>query len=303
MLIPTTFECRPTAPGLSPRSLPDELMIDWVGFPAGSTASIYLPGADADEVLDAAGRLYGGQYLTRGDAYTVICEAANVSYIPIPSGSASNYAGLLTVDLPPKSADRGTGTVIVRQITSVQADRDTIRAVSQRRRVLSSFQVAVPIEPAEQLLEPEERLFAFFQWILSTLNSGDRWYPVIERYVCQLGNRVETLGGNPVAIPPSPVGAIPTKPGHHPGGGHHPPGAPGERSGKIESLIYDRFGDFVGFILRDDLGADLSYHTRERHLAELARWTWQSQFRVTVISSAQAPAVPVRMLLHAPPAV
>ena len=60
MRVPMSFECRPTAPSLPSASLPDELMIDWVGVPSGATASIFLPAASAADIVKTAGRLYGG---------------------------------------------------------------------------------------------------------------------------------------------------------------------------------------------------------------------------------------------------
>ena len=117
-----------------------------------------------------------------------------------------------------------------------------------RRKVLGSFQLTVPFGTADALLEPEERLLAFFRWILSTLDSGDRWRPVIERYVCEIILRVKGFGGDPSKIPPSPVGAIPSK--SPPGVGPGSVAGKVESTGKIEGLLYDRFGDFEEFILR-----------------------------------------------------
>src|SRR5271168_1481794 len=39
-----TFDLKPTVAALRADQKPDELMIDWSGLPAGSRASIYLPG-------------------------------------------------------------------------------------------------------------------------------------------------------------------------------------------------------------------------------------------------------------------
>jgi hypothetical protein len=299
MRVPTTFECRPTAPNLPSTSLPDELMIEWVGIPNGATASIFLPAASADDIVKTAGQLYGGQRLTRSDPFTVECDANNVTYIPIPSGSLSDYAGLLTLDVPSGISGSGPRRVIARQITNAAPSRDSVRRSQVRRKVLGSFQLTISVDTAQTLLEPEERLLAFFRWILLTLASGDRWRPVIERYVGEIVIRVKVFGGDPTAIPPSQVGAIPSRPVS--AGGQPPVAGQVGTTGKIERLTYDRFGDFEGFVLLSDSGAWLSFHTRQRHFAELARWAWRSQIRVTIFAPDHEPREPDRILLHAPP--
>jgi hypothetical protein len=281
-------------------SLPDELMIDWTGVPKGAIASIFLPAADADGILKKAASLYGGQNLTRTDAHTLVCEANNLTYIPIPAGSISNYAGLLTLDIP-SGISVGPCKVIARQVTNGTApNRD--RRIPAPRRVLGAFQLTVAVGTARTLLEPEERLLAFFRWILSTLAVGDRWHPVIQRYVGEIALRVKVFGGDPGIIGPSQVGAIPRKPASPSGaGGPSHPSSESERSGKIEGLVYDRFGDFEGFVLHTDCGAKVTFHTRERHFAELAKWAWSAQMRVTVFARDNQPRVPERIVLHTPP--
>ena len=62
----STFDLKPTtAPD---GAKPDELMINWTTLPVGSTASLYLPGVSADDILAAAAKLNGYQPLTRLDA-------------------------------------------------------------------------------------------------------------------------------------------------------------------------------------------------------------------------------------------
>jgi hypothetical protein len=275
-------------------------MIDWMGIPKGSTGSIFLPAADARAIQGRAKSLYGGQILTTSDAHTLVCEANNVTYIPIPSGASSYYAGLLTLEVPQGTRVKAC-KVIARQVTDA-APSERIRGVGIRRKILGSFQLGIEIEDARTLLSSEERLLAFFRWILSTLSVGDRWYQVILRYVGEISERVRQFGGNPGIIAPSPAGAIPGTPISHPspGKGHTSQGQL-EETGKIGGLIYDRFGDFEGFNLLTEHGARVTYHTRERHLAKLAGWAWRAQILVTVFTDNAEPRVPDRIVLHAPP--
>jgi hypothetical protein len=297
--IPQTFECRPTPAGLPDTGLPDELMIDWTGIPGGATVLFYLPAVSADVILEMAGRLYGAQHFTRRDDHTVACAVTGVTYLPIPVGGVSDYAGLLTLELPPGMPVGQRAEAIIRQLTSsspapVTAEAGLAMLLAPVRRVLGAFQMSIPIEPPGSLLEPEERSLAFFRWILTTLEAGNRWYPVIERYIAEISLRVEGLGGNPALIDPSPVGAVGPEPRPEPRSGRI------RRTGKIERLIYDRFGDFEGFTLETDTGSEATFYSRERRMAELARWAWQARIRATVLAPHREPQIPVQIVLHAP---
>ena len=52
--------------------------------------------------------------------------------------------------------------------------------------------------------------------------------------------------------------------------------------GKIERLIYDRFGDFEAFTLESASGQVRRFESREPHLAELALRAWREHWRVEV---------------------
>ncbi len=102
---PQTFDIRPSAPLLEQAGIlvsrPDELMIDWGTIPAGSVANIFWPQVNAAEVLALAARLYGSQTLSTTETHTIQCKiTGGVTYVPIPSGTGENFAGLFTVELP-----------------------------------------------------------------------------------------------------------------------------------------------------------------------------------------------------------
>jgi hypothetical protein len=123
----------------------------------------------------------------------------------------------------------------------------------------------------------------------------------MERYVQEIAPRVKAFGGDPARIGPSPTGQL---------GPHHPPHRqpepfPGPRpgqvayTGKIERLIYDRFGDFEGFVLRTDHDAEQQFRSREDRLAELARWAWQARITTTVLADEHEPYLAIRLDMHA----
>lgn len=92
-------------------------MIDWGNTPAGSYATLYLPAAKTNDILRLAGRNYRSHNLTRLDAHTLQCETGGITYIPIPPGEGSNYAGMLSVDLPGTVRKGEAYTVGVHQVT------------------------------------------------------------------------------------------------------------------------------------------------------------------------------------------
>jgi len=52
--------------------------------------------------------------------------------------------------------------------------------------------------------------------------------------------------------------------------------------GKIESLVYDNFGDFEAFTVKNARGDIRRFDSREPHIAELTRRAWQERTRVLV---------------------
>jgi hypothetical protein len=298
--VPQTFEIKPTLPTLGKGVKPDELMIEWNGVPAGSTAEIYLPRVSADTVLAMAGALYTSHLLTRVDAHTLRCPAAGVTYIPIPPGTGITYAGLLTLDLPAGIRRGETYTAVVRQITSVVSfgkfdnsigddttAKDKKSELRQWRRTTGVFKLTIPVSTKELLLEREEQYLSIMKWVSAAIPATSRWYLIMRRYLSQIGGRVTYMGGNPSAIPASDTGLwkIPL-PAPHPHREHR-------FVGKIESLIYDRFGDFEGFTLETMAGESKRFESRERGIEELAKRAWQDRLRVLVLvepHQAQRPA-------------
>jgi hypothetical protein len=300
--IPHTLDLRPTPAALSPHVAADELMIQWGNVPAGSTATIYVPGVSAQQVLDAATRLYPREHLTKVDDHTLRCPAAGVTWMPIPRGAKANLAALLTVDLPPTVRKGEVYKVVARQVTS-SVLADVGRGQRERqggavgtfrvRRVLGSFQLTIPVSTEEALLEPEERLLAIMRWIEQEIPPHDRWLPVISRYVRQIAERVRGFGGDPGKILPSPSGSIPLPTV----GKHHDL----EFTGKVTGLVYDRFGEFEGFLVLSYSGHERSFRSTEQEVESLIRRAWDERITLTVFFHHSNPHTPVSIVLRRPP--
>jgi hypothetical protein len=225
----TTFEIRATPVPPTSSQPPDELMIDWGNVPAGTMALIYLPGVDADQVLDMASRMYSRRRLSRLDDHTVQCQAGGITYIPVPYASKINFAGLLLLDLPRDLRRRQAFNVVVRQITNAfpvlitrqglepaaeaqpAASRENTAAVAVPRptrwkKVIGAFQLTMPVYERATLLVKEERILSVMLWIAEAIPADSRWYQVFQRYLQEIGWRVTVFGGDPGVILPSPTG-------------------------------------------------------------------------------------------------
>jgi len=288
--ISNTFELKPTQTKQQVLG-PDELMIDWGNTPAGSMARIYLPTVSADEILELAAKRYSAAKLTRVDDHTVECEVHRVTYIPIPLGPRLNHTGLLTVDLP-QGVERGQlFNIVVRQIGDVS--RRTTR-IPRSKRVIGTFQTSIPVQSKEEMLEPERRLLSVLRWIQESIPSQDRWSAVFGRYVNEIAQRVRGLGDFDAQITPSPTGHW-QRPQPYPSG--HMPEERVAFSGKVSGLVYDRFGDFEGFLLDTEEGVR-SFRCSEHEVEELVHRAWTERIAVTVLAGPHDLDRPMSIILR-----
>jgi hypothetical protein len=296
----------------------DELMFAWGNTPAGSTASIYLPGVAAAEILALASGLYPYHTLSAQDPYTITTPTGPVTFVPIPRNTGL-LAGLLTVDLPPKVRRGDLYTIVVRQLTDAikfgetpyqkpserdgtkakaSAARERAPATLRWRRVLGAFQINLRIHTKEILLAPEEHRLALFRWISENILPENRWYPVMRRYIAQLAGRVAGFGGDPDDIPPSPTGNVPYP---KPSDGGEEDREFHETTGKVSGLVFDHFGDFEGFVLESDLGEFHRFHSRERKVLEIVRDALEDRSWVTVVREQKRRDQVRTIILRIPP--
>jgi murein tripeptide amidase MpaA len=306
----TTFEIRPTPIGLPPGQMPDELMIDWGDTPPGSIAEIYLPALKAADVLAMAARMYTSHGLTRIDEHTLQCKTGGISYVPVPPGGSIGYAGLLSVGLPEHLPHGTAYTVAVRQVTNAFGQRTpppppspgiaTRRQAEppqiEWRQVVGAFQLTIPVRAKATLLEREERDYSVLLWIAEAIPRHNRWHPVFRRYLQRIAGRVTAFGGNPVHILPSPTGEGKHRPDKRGG-----PEARRASTGKIAGLLFDRFGNFEGFLLDTEDG-ERRFTSREKDVAELAERVWRERLRITVWAERDEPHRLLSIIVREPPA-
>jgi len=219
--IPINLEIRPTATAAtSPNESPDELMFQWKDTPKGTTATLYLPGVDAANILAMAQSMYGIHRLEQVDEHTLRFPATGTSYMPVPPAIEGGCVGLLALDLPEGVRKGQEFHIVVRQITDTQGEPPVIiespkieaspiaadaRAVYWRK-VLGTFQLTVPVQDKETMLETEDRRLSVLRWIQKSIPENDRWRPVFDQYVTETANRVDALGGNSAEVKASPSG-------------------------------------------------------------------------------------------------
>jgi hypothetical protein len=308
--IPQTFDVRPSPPIAQKTgdllNYPDELMIDWGNTPAGATANIYWPQVDAAQVLQLASRFSNTQLLSAPDANTIKCTVGKcVTYVPIPAGSGQGFAGLFTVDLPPTVTTGQEFNIIVRRITTRRyqeiyvATKRSAAAMSNSvgvtnwRYVVGTFQIKIPVTTKEVILFPEENTLAILKWRLQSMSPTNRWYPVLQRYVSYIAARVDGLGGDSTTIAPSLQG-VPAK-----GEGRR-----GDRigyTGKVCGLVYDRFGDFEGFLLVTEAGEERCFRSRENEVRELVHRAWVERIVITVFVHPHELHCPASVVLRRAP--
>lgn len=297
--VPQTIDVRPSAPAQSTGrrgilSYPDEMMIDWGRTPVGSVASIYWPEASAASVVNLAQQLYPAQTLTATDAHTIQCTVeSTVTYIPIPRGTGGSYAGLMTIDLPATVRYGNEFDVLVQRITTKQvvkqrnpndsstqltggADDAALGDQPFWRYVSGSFLARISVQKENTILPADENLLAILKWRLTLVGAGNRWYPVLLRYISYLSGRIDGMGGNASAIPPSPTGYQPPSTGPVEHAREHC------YTGKVIGIRYDRFGDFEGFIMLSETGHEHWFRGREHEVEEVIRRAWIERTRISV---------------------
>jgi hypothetical protein len=295
--IPSTFEIKRTKPNPKAANGFDELLVDFRDIPAGSTASVYMPGADPAGIVNMANQLYSKHNLTVSDN-TLHFPAKGITFIPMPHGEGPDFAGLLTIDLPSTVKKGQAFKGIVRQLT--QAAGREIKPIPQPgiltpdavnipvikwKKVVGSFQVSIPVKTKEVMIDKEERLLSVLRWIRKSIPNENRWNPVFTRYVDQIAERVKALGGDPGLVIPTPNGEW-QKPGH------------GKEktltvTGKVAGLKYDRYGDFKGFIL-DTEDKEFFFIGHEPAMEQLIARAWKERILIKVAVDQDDPNFPHR---------
>src|SRR5262249_43759373 len=121
--------------------------------------------------------------------------------------------------------------------------------------------------------------------------------PVFDRYLEVVAGRVKEFGGDPINVQPSPTGDGKTR-GHPCRPDGHEEGL--SFTGKVDGLIYDRYGDFDGFLL-SAAEREHRFHSREKETARLVERAWHERLRITVFAAHHDWHSPMKIVVHQPP--
>ena len=238
--VPQTIDVRPSPPAQSadPCQHPElsRRNDDRLGQDAARQRRQHLLAGGGRRVRLATG---GGGFIPRRrsrprTSTPIQCQVVSpVTYIPIPGGTGGSFAGLLTVDLPATVRYGDEFDVVVRRITTRQVvvpappaaapaalaanaavpaacspKKATDMALHQRKLTSSGS----PVQHESLILPGDENLLAILKWRLGQIGPGNRWYPVLLRWISYLSGRIDGMGGNASQIPASPDGYQPPSP-------------------------------------------------------------------------------------------
>lgn len=155
-----------------------------------------------------------------------------------------------------------------------------VERIAYEQYIVGSFQIKIPVSTREAMLPAEETTLAILKARLEAMPKTDRWYPVLVRYIGQIAGRVDGLGGNAPAIPPSLGGYRPPR---------KPIGRPCEKdleefTGKVCEVVFNCFGDFVGFVM-DDCCEHRAFESRAREIGDLALRTLKERLSLIVVTA------------------
>lgn len=189
--------------------LPDLIMIHWNNLPPASKITVYIPYVKVDDIL--ALEAYTRSSLTsivKEDEHTFSFVHSGINYFPVPGGLTKNIPALLTIELPDNVVKGQLFHVLVQQA----------RMYRQTRRIIGSFQFDIPVKVANQILHIEERNLSILKYVRQSMAVNDPWRLIFNRYIKELSNKVDGLGGNASLVPASPddrwtVDTVPENPG------------------------------------------------------------------------------------------
>jgi hypothetical protein len=145
--------------------------------------------------------------------------------------------------------------------------------------------MTVPVARDEEILPQDENLLAILKWRQTIILKTSRWYSILQRYNKYVEGRILGMGHDPTKILPSqfgtanqPIGqtGLPIPLPVHPRPEKH------EYVGKVEAIIYDRFGDFQGFHLRTEHGEEKRFRGNESPVEKLVLGAWQERMLISV---------------------
>lgn len=159
----------------------DELAIFWNNLPKDSEVTLFLPGANVEEIFNFRNLRHAPRTAQIVDSHTLRLFPVGTTYLPIPAFWGDNLAGMLNVKLP---AGIKKGQRFQVDVLQMRADEG---------RTLGGFQLNIQVEKAHDLWEAENRTLELFHKRLSLTPNSDRWNPIIAKQVEFTRSRAKAL--------------------------------------------------------------------------------------------------------------
>ncbi len=159
----------------------DELAIFWNDLPKDSEVTLFLPGANVEEIFNFRNLRHAPRTVQIVDSHTLRLFPEGTTYLPIPPFWGDNLAGMFSVKLPAGIKKGQRYHIDVRQVRADEA------------RTLGGFQLNIQVEKAHDLWEAENRTLELFHKRLSLTPSADRWRPIIAKQVEFTRSRAKAL--------------------------------------------------------------------------------------------------------------
>ena len=239
--------------------------------------TFYMPQVDAGEIVRASALRQAPPNLKAVGPGTVSCKVTDVGFMPIPGPFQKTIAGLVSVQLPPGVPYGKTYKVVLRQVSG------------RTRKVLGTTEFRIKVGKAPELLPQFLHDLAVLKHIALSIPAANRWYPVFERYLAELGDRIRAFGGDPDAVRPSPAGDTPREEPCEPDGRQPSPG-------RVVRLFYDCFGEFEGFEL-EDCDECRYFASDECGIETVVLTACERRLRLTVLYDRET-CRPKRLVLH-----
>ncbi|MBW3579164.1 MAG: DUF1929 domain-containing protein [Actinobacteria bacterium] len=280
MIQPSKSAVPPSVPpaGAAARRLrSDELIIWWETLPPGTHIDLFIPSVPAEDILRLAGLRPSGNPIEKIDDHTIRAYYGDVTFIPVPGGVSKPIPSLISIRLP-------------QGVVAGDVHRATVQQVEGRSRlVMGGIEFRIPVDHASAILPLEIRKLSLLRAIQKAIPPSDRWWPVFERYVGAIGDRVEGLGGDQAAVP--------ARRRFPDGSDAQPP----DRAdlvcfeGKVGDLRYDRHGQFEGFVI-DDWGEARVFEACEARIEALVRRACETRVTLCVYVRPDRARNPVRIV-------
>jgi len=159
----------------------DELMIRWNDIPKGSSAKIYLPNINCENVVNLRNLRHAPNDVKIIDSHTLLVTTEDVSYLPIPSVNRNTIAGAITIELP-EGIKKGQNWKV-----------DVIHIRGGKQQVVGGFQIDIQVKVAKEIYAFETRLLKHVFDQLSLMSPNNKWHPVLNYRVNTLRERAKAL--------------------------------------------------------------------------------------------------------------